>query len=154
MGPAPRRVMTWLAEGLTLQGALVESYARLDARAGAFELLGGVLSVAAYHVTAPQTDSLRVAEYGPPTTIPGGAALIHGSGSFGDALSGSPMVHIHAAFADESGRTHGGHVNPDLSVIGPGGVRALLILAVGFRQVADRQTLFPLFVPFAESPRA
>jgi hypothetical protein len=153
MGPAPRRMMTWLAEGLNLREALVEAYARLGSRAGAFELLGGFLSVAAYHVTGPQTDSQRVAEYGPARMIPGGAMIVHGTGSYGDAMAGSPMVHVHAAFADGAGRTHGGHVNPDLSVIGPGGVRAILMLGAGFRQIADLQTLFPLFVPFAEPPR-
>jgi hypothetical protein len=150
MGLPPRRVMTWLAEGQSLQGALVGAYASLGARAGAFELLGGRLSVAAYHVTGPQTASVRVAEYGPPSIIPGGATIIQATGSYGDSLAGPPMVHIHAAFADESGRAHGGHVNPELCVIGPGGVRAMLTLAVGFRQVADPQTQYSLFFPFAE----
>jgi predicted DNA-binding protein with PD1-like motif len=144
--------MTWLADGQSLHQALVQVYAGLGARAGTFQLLGGHLAVAAYHVTGPQSASVRVAEYGPPTKIPGGATIVHATGSYGEAMTGLPMVHIHAAFADRTGRTHGGHVNPDLCIIGPGGVRAILMLAVGFKQTADKQTQFSLFFPFVESP--
>ena len=151
MGPRPRRAMAWLAGGQTMHAALVQAYTRFGVRAGAFYLLGGRLSTAAYHVAGPQTASARAVEYGPPTLITGGATIIRATGSYGDDLSGSPLLHVHGALADDSGRAHGGHINPDLCIIGPDGVRAIMMLTVGFKQVVDPETHFSLFFPFAEA---
>jgi predicted DNA-binding protein with PD1-like motif len=146
----PRRALAWLPEGLSLHAAVVGAFAAMGAEGGSFELLGGVMAVAAYHVTGP-TESRRVADYGPPTVLSGAVRLIHATGSFGLDLSGVPMVHIHGSFADADGRARGSHVNQHESVIGPGGVRAVLVAGPGYRQIDDRETLFPLFFPFAEA---
>ena len=143
------RALTWLEEGQSLGAAVVQAYARLGVSAGAFDLLGGTLATAAYHVTGPQTDSPRVAEYNDATIMPGPVALIQATGSFGPSLQGEPMVHIHGSFADAAGHARGSHVNPDLSIIGPGGVRALLLWGAGYRQIEDAETLYPLFFPEA-----
>jgi hypothetical protein len=148
---SPRRALAWLAEGQSLHAAVVGAFAALGAEAGSFELLGGMMAVAAYHVTGPQTESRRVAEYGPPTIMSGVVRLIHATGSFGLDLSGVKMVHIHGSFADAAGRPCGSHVNQHESIIGPGGVRAILVAGPGYRQIDDRETLFPLFFPFAEA---
>ena len=151
LSPAPRRALAWLAEGQSLHAAVVGAFAQLGVTAGSFELLGGMMAVAAYHVTGPQTDSKRVAEYGPPTIMSGPVRLIHATGSYGPDLSGVPMVHIHGSFTDAAGQPRGSHVNQQQTIIGAGGVRAILVTGPGFRQIADRETLFPLFFPFAEA---
>jgi hypothetical protein len=48
------------------------------------------------------------------------------------------------------GRAHGGHISPQLCVVGPGGVRAILMLNVGFKQAIDRETRYSLFFPYSE----
>jgi predicted DNA-binding protein with PD1-like motif len=152
VGQRPRRAMAWLPEGQTLHEAVVSAYVRFGARAGAFYLLGGGLSTAAYHVAKPSAGSARVADYGSPIRIEGGATIVRATGSYGDDLSGRPLVHIHGVLAESGGRAHGGHISPDLCMIGPGGVRTIMLLAVGFKQIVDRETRFSLFFPFSEAP--
>jgi hypothetical protein len=151
VAPRPRRALVWLPEGRTLHHALVTAFARFGVRAGALQLLGGELSVAAYHVAVPFTDSVRAADYGPPIELGSGTRLVRATGSYGEDLSGSPLLHIHGVLAEPTGRAHGGHIAPDRSVVGPCGIRAILLLTVGFKQAIDRETRFSLFFPFSET---
>jgi predicted DNA-binding protein with PD1-like motif len=150
VAPRPRRALVWLPEGETLHNSLVSAFARFGVRAGAFQLLGGYLSSAVYHVAVPRDESVRAAEYGPPIQIDGGARLVRATGSYGEDLSGLPLLHIHGVLAEPTGRAYGGHVNPLLCVVGPGGVRANLLLTIGFKQVVDRETRYSLFFPYSE----
>lgn len=147
LAPQQRRAMVWLPQGESLHDALVQAFTSLGALNGAFHLLGGTLAVAAYHVALPQADSRRAVEYGQAILIEGGAEVIRATGSFGQRVEGGPLLHIHGSLADGSGHGHGGHINPELCVAGPGGVRAILMLAVGFNQVSDEETGFSLFFP-------
>jgi predicted DNA-binding protein with PD1-like motif len=151
LAPRPRRALVWLPEGQTLHVALVSAFARFGVRAGALQLLGGLLSEAAYHVAVPSPGSLRAADYGPPIALGSGTRLVRATGSYGEDLSGSPLLHIHGVLAEPTGRGHGGHIAPQRCVVGPGGVRAILLLTVGFRQMIDRETRFSLFFPFSEA---
>src|SRR5205085_1082373 len=81
-------------------------------RAGALQLLGGLLSEAAYHVAVPSPGSLRAADYGPPIALGGGTRLVRATGSYGEGLSGSPLLHIHGVLAEPPGRGHGGLIAP------------------------------------------
>jgi predicted DNA-binding protein with PD1-like motif len=144
-----RRALVWLPEGETLHDALVQAFTSLGARTGAFYLLGGTLAVAAYHVALPQAESSRAVEYGQAILIEGGAGVVRATGSFGQRLEGGPLLHIHGSLADAAGHGHGGHINPELCVAGPGGIRAILMLAVGFNQGIDEETGFSLFFPVA-----
>jgi predicted DNA-binding protein with PD1-like motif len=148
----PRRAMVWLPETRSLYDGLVASFARFDVRAGALQLLGGNFAAAAYHVAFPTPDSVRAAEYGPPIPLAKGTRLIRASGSFGEDLSGRPLLHIHGVLADPTGRVHGGHIAPERCIVGPEGVRAILLLSVGFKQSVDRETGYSLFFPFSEVP--
>jgi hypothetical protein len=150
VAPRPRRALVWLPEGQTLHDSLVSAFARFGVRSGILQLLGGDLSAAVYHVAVPRDDSVRAAEYGPPTRIEGGASVMRATGSYGEDLSGLPLLHIHGVLADATGRAHGGHISPIMCVVGPGGVRAILMLTVGFKQVVDRETRFSLFFPYSE----
>jgi predicted DNA-binding protein with PD1-like motif len=150
VAPRPRRALVWLPEGETLHNSLVSAFARFGVRAGILHLLGGYLSSAVYHVAVPRDDSVRAAEYGPPIRIEGGARLVRASGSYGEDLSGLPLLHIHGALAEPTGKAHGGHISPHMCVVGPGGVRAILMLTVGFKQVIDRETRYSLFFPYSE----
>ena len=152
VGERPRRAMAWLPEGRTLHEAVVPVFRRFGARGGAFYLLGGRLSAARYHVAKPISGSDRIVEYGPPIDIEGGAMVVRITGSYGDDLSGSSLVHMHGVLASAGGRAHGGHISPDVCVVGPGGVRAIVMLTVGFKQVADPETHFPTFFPSSEAP--
>ncbi len=147
LAPRQRRALVWLPEGETLHDALVHAFTALRARSGAFYLLGGMLGVAAYHVALPQAGSERAVEYGQAILIEGGAVVVRATGSFGQRVEGGPLLHIHGSLADAAGRGHGGHINPELCVAGPGGVRAILMLAVGFSQSVDEETGFSLFFP-------
>jgi len=146
----PRRALVWLPEGRTLHDALVTAFARFGVRAGALALLGGELSAAAYHVAVPFPDSPRAADYGPPVQLGSGTRLVRASGSYGEDLSGSPLLHIHGVLAEPSGQAHGGHIAPDRCMVGPAGVRAILLLSVGFKRLVDRETRTSLFFPFSE----
>jgi predicted DNA-binding protein with PD1-like motif len=150
MAPRPRRALVWLKPCRSLHDSLTAAFARFGVRAGAFQLLGGELSTAAYHVAVPRQDSIRAVEYGPPIELAQGARVVRATGSFGEDLSGAPLLHIHGVLAEADGRAHGGHISPGLCIVGPGGVRAILLLTVGFRQVIDRETRFSLFFPFSE----
>jgi predicted DNA-binding protein with PD1-like motif len=148
--PRPRRALVWLPNGQTLHDALVSAFARFGVRSGILQLLGGELSSAVYHVAGPRDDSVRAAEYGPPARIEGGARVMRATGSYGEDLSGLPLLHIHGVLAERTGQAHGGHISPTMCVVGPGGVRAILMLTVGFKQVVDRETRFSLFFPYSE----
>lgn len=150
VSPRPRRALVWLPEGQTLYSSLVSAFARFGVRAGALQLLGGYLSAAVYHVAVPREDSVRAAEYGPPIQIESGARLVRATGSYGEDLSGLPLLHIHGALAEPASRAHGGHLSPQMCIVGPGGVRAILLLTVGFKQVIDRETRYSLFFPYSE----
>jgi predicted DNA-binding protein with PD1-like motif len=150
LSPRPRRALVWLPEGETLHDSLVSAFARFGVRAGIVHLLGGYLSSAVYHVAVPSDASVRAAEYGPPIRIEGGARLVRASGSYGEDLSGLPLLHIHGALAEPIAKAHGGHLSPHMCVVGPGGVRAILMLTVGFKQVIDRETRYSLFFPYSE----
>jgi hypothetical protein len=147
MAIAPRRVLVWLPAAQTLGEALLVAFTAQRATYGAFHLLGGRLDVAAYHVATPHTDSRRAVEYGPASFIEGGAQVVRATGSFGPTLEGGSLLHIHGSLADLQGHGHGGHLNPDRCVIGSPGVRAILMLAVGFSQVDDEETGFRIFFP-------
>ena len=150
-GDRPRRAMAWLPEGKTLHDAVVPIYMHFGARAGALYLLGGTLSTATYHVAEPPSDGVRVCGYSAPIRIEGGATIVRATGSYGDDLAGRPLLHVHGVLAEPGGRAHGGHISPDLCVVGPGGVRALMLLTVGFKQVIDRETRFSIFFPVSEA---
>jgi predicted DNA-binding protein with PD1-like motif len=150
VAPRPRRALVWLPADQSLHDSLVSAFARFGVRSGILQLLGGELSTAVYHVAIPKHDSVRVAEYGPPISIEGGASVMRATGSYGEDLSGLPLLHIHGVLAERNGRAHGGHISPNMCVVGPGGVRAILMLTIGFKQVVDRETRFSLFFPYSE----
>jgi predicted DNA-binding protein with PD1-like motif len=146
--------MLWLPEGRTLYEALVAAFARFGVRAGALQLLGGDLSAAAYHMAVPMPDSERAADYGPPVQLKGITRLVRATGSYGEDLAGRPLLHIHGVLAEADGRAHGGHIAPERCVVGAHGVRAILLLSVGFKQAVDRETRYSLFFPFGEGIHA
>ena len=148
--PRPRRALVWLPEGRTLYEALVGAFGQFGVRAGVLQLFGGALAAAVYHTANPDPDSKRAVEYGPPIQLDGGTRLVRATGSYGEDLAGRPLVHLHGVLAEADGRPHGGHLAPDRCVVGPSGVRALLLLSVGFKQAVDPETRFSIFFPFAE----
>ena len=89
----------------------------------------------------------RAADYGPPVQLGSGTRLVRASGSYGEDLSGSPLLHIHGVLAEPSGQAHGGHPVLDRCMVGPAGVRAILLLSVGFKRLVDRETRTSLFFP-------
>lgn len=151
VAPRPRRALVWLPEAWTLHDSVVAAFAHFGVRAGAFQLLGGELSAAAYHVAVPLPNSNRAAEYGPPIPLGSGVRIVRATGSYGEDLAGNHLLHVHGVLAEPTGRGHGGHIASDLCMIGPGGVRAILLLTVGFKQITDNETRYSLFFPFSEA---
>ncbi|WP_395943879.1 PCC domain-containing protein [Brevundimonas sp.] len=151
VGEHSRQSLGSIHEGETIQVGVERLFAALGEVAGGFRLIGGRLDQAFYHVAKPRDDSPRAVEYGAPIQIEGGAAVVAASGSFGPSLSGKPLLHLHGALADDQGRGHGGHLNVEQCVAGPGGVRVHLMTGSGFRQAADPETRFSTFFPVSES---
>ncbi|WP_292022248.1 MULTISPECIES: PCC domain-containing protein [unclassified Brevundimonas] len=149
-GDQSRQSLGSIREGETLQAGIERLFAALGESFGGFRLIGGRLSQAHYHVAKPRADSERAVEYGAAIQIEGGAAVVAASGSFGPSVSGAPLLHLHGALADDQGRGHGGHLNVDRCVAGPGGVRVHLMTGSGFRQAADPETRFSTFFPVSE----
>jgi len=148
-----QHVLAYLPAGQTLYESLVTLFEAHGARHGAFELLGGDLSTALYMTSVPNPGGLQVATYGPKTVV-GPAVLVRATGSYGPDLAGKPMMHVHGILAENwtDGRAHAGHLVPDSCVVGPRRVRALLTIGVGFAQIADAETAFPLLFPVAAAP--
>jgi predicted DNA-binding protein with PD1-like motif len=140
-----------IREGESLKIGIERLFAQAGATTGAFRLIGGRLAEACYHVATPREGSARAVEYGAPIPIEGGALVIAASGSFGSAVSGEPLLHLHGALSDKDGRAHGGHLNVDGCIAGPDGVRVHLLTGAGFRQAADPETHFSTFFPIAEA---
>lgn len=149
-GEQSRQTLGYVHEGESLQTGIERLFATLGERFGGFRLIGGRLDEAYYHVAKPREDSVRAVEYGAPIHIEGGAAVIAASGSFGPSVSGQPLLHLHGALADDQGRGHGGHLNVERCIAGPGGVRVHLMTGSGFRQAADPETRFSTFFPVSE----
>jgi predicted DNA-binding protein with PD1-like motif len=150
-GDQSRQSLGFIREGETIQVGVERLFAALGESFGGFRLIGGRLSEAYYHVATPRADSDRAVEYGAPIHIEGGADVVASSGSFGPSLSGKPLLHLHGALADDQGRGHGGHLNVEQCVAGPGGIRVHLMTGSGFRQAADPETRFSTFFPVSES---
>lgn len=136
-GPA-RRARLVLAPGMTMIDAVAAALAALTWASATLLILGGPMRRAVFTCSVLTPGGPRWIDYGPQRDI-GACWLAMGSATFGPALDGGPALHCHAMLADAAAAAQGGHLVPDLSVIGDGGLvaHATGSATAGFRMIRD-----------------
>ena len=146
-GPA-RHARLVLAPLLPLIEAVTEAMAALSWPSATLLILGGPMARAVYHTSVLTPDGPRWIDYGPGRAISAPAWLVMGSATFGPGLDGPPALHCHAVLAGPEGPV-GGHLSPELCIIGPDGLAAHATSAAsaGFRVQRDPASGFDLLTP-------
>ena len=145
-GPA-RRARVVLPPGRTLIEAVSAAMADLSWPSATLLLLGGAMARAVYHTSVLTPGGPRWIDYGPPREVAAPAWLVMGSATFGSGPDGTPAIHCHAVLAGADG-VFGGHLSPDLCVMGPGIVAHATSAPNGsFRVMRDEDTGFDLLTP-------
>ncbi|OYX14967.1 MAG: hypothetical protein B7Z15_02170 [Rhizobiales bacterium 32-66-8] len=117
--------------------------------AASLVLVGGTFARLAYCIAALNPDGPQVARYSDPILAQGPIGLIGANATYGADLDGSPMIHCHALFCDDTGRVFGGHVLPETAIVG---ATAPQVLARAFPGPAiarryDPETMMAIFHP-------
>jgi hypothetical protein len=143
-----RHARVVLAPGLPLIEAVTKAMAALSWPSATLLILGGPMTRAVYYTSALTPDGPRWIDYGPAHTIPGPAWLVMGSATFGPGLDSRPTIHCHAVLSGSEGCV-GGHLSPELCIIGPEGLTAHATSAAsaGFRVQRDPASGFDLLTP-------
>ena len=145
-----RHVRITLPPGATLYDGLVRPLADLGIRNAAINLLGGEFERLVFCVAPPDPTGRVAAAYTDPIDVSGGY-LLEANATLGSTEAGHPLVHCHAGLRDASGRLAGGHLLPNICVVGNGGLTALAVSLDGFevRVGHDPETTLSLFLPMA-----
>jgi predicted DNA-binding protein with PD1-like motif len=109
------------------------------------------LHLAPFHYVRPalSTTPAHAAYYSDTFELPEGARLQIGNATYG-RRDGQPFMHCHAVWTDPDGKTRGGHVLPDRSIVAaPTRVRAWGLSSVAMQSDPDAETGFTLFRPVA-----
>jgi len=148
-----RHVRLALQPGLTLFEALVRPLAAMGIHNASTTILGGVFSELHFCVAPPDPTGRAVIAYTQPISA-GRCTLIFGNATMGKDTRGQPLVHCHAALRTETGEVRGGHVVPQLAVVGSDPIPVLVTSLEGFelRVSFDNETNIPLLQPNTELP--
>lgn len=146
-GPA-RHARVVLAPGLTLMQAVSGAMAGLGWASATLLILGGPMARAVYHTSMLTPGGPRWIDYGPPREIAGAPWLVMGSATFGPGLDKGDALHCHAMLTGGTALV-GGHLSPQLCVLGPEGLvaHATSAAAAGFRVLHDQASGFDLLTP-------
>ena len=146
---AARHARLELAAGQSMLTAVTAEMARLGWESATLLILGGSMATALYHTSVLTPGGARWIDYGPAQAVADPAWLVMASATFGRGLDGSPALHCHAVLSG-GGRVAGGHLAPDRSVIGRGGLvaHATSAAGAGFR-VMRNASGFDLLTPAA-----
>lgn len=144
-----------LDSGLSLYQALFQVLDAAGISAASLSLFGGGFKTLVFTTGAIETrpDSARQANY---TTIRDwtGCALLYGAGTAGIDPHASPLFHCHAVFSDATGRTFGGHLFPEKSILS----EPVIAHVTGhpglvIKQSFDPETHHSVFQPVVEPAR-
>ncbi len=138
-----------LVAGTELHAGLVRAVTSLGLGQAAVSLIAGSFDRFSYLTGQPDASGARLATYGAPTSPPPPVTLIGANALIGSDGEGAPLLHCHAVVVDADGRVHGGHLPPDLCVIGEEGLTAhvLGLTKGGFAVAYDPETNYPIFHP-------
>jgi predicted DNA-binding protein with PD1-like motif len=155
--PAPERIQ-WvegrgraftftLEAGLPLLEAARRGFAAEGFSSGALNIVGGALGPFAYVMPALSKTGANAAFYSDVFRPAGVTRLKIGAMTFG-ARDGAPFFHCHALWTEADGRSNGGHILPEETVVAEAfEVAAFGIDGAMFMAEPDPETNFKLFGP-------
>ena len=155
--PAPERIQ-WveargraftfmLAAGLPLLEAARQGFAAAGFAGGTLNIRGGALGPFAYVMPALSRNGANAAFYSDVFRPAGVTRLRIGAMTLG-ARDGAPFFHCHALWTEADGRSNGGHILPEETVVAePFEVAAFGIDGALFTAEPDPETNFKLFGP-------
>src|ERR1700761_4243105 len=134
-----------LPAGLPLLEAVRRGFAAQGFASGALNFEAGALGPFAYVMPALSRDGANAAFYSDIYRPAGVTRLKLGAMTLG-SRDGAPFFHCHALWTEADGRTGGGHILPEETVVAePFVVAAFGIDGAAFVAEADRETNFRLF---------
>ncbi len=139
----------YLPAGVDLLDTLLKELTLRGIANATAQLIAGEFDYMQYLTGGPDPTGHRVATYGAPTHVSGGASLVSGNVICGLAPDGLPSVHCHAVVVDGQGQLHGGHLPPGTSKLGAAGAVALVTSYTrsGFKVTVDAETNYSVFEP-------
>lgn len=147
-----KRFAMTLRPGLTLLEAVRRSFAAAGFTSGVVKVDGVALQPFAYVMPALTTTTDHAAFYSEIYRPSGVARLQVGAMTFGER-DGAPFFHCHALWTDGEGKTSGGHILPDETMVAEEiTVEAVGIDGAGFAAYVDDETHFKLFGPNPVEP--
>src|ERR1700726_760162 len=159
--PAPERIQ-WaeargrafaftLEAGLPLLEAARRGFAAEGFAGGTLNIAGGVLGRLAYVMPALSKSGEHAAFYSDTFRPAGITRLKMGAMTLG-SRDGAPFFHCHALWTEADGRTGGGHILPEETVVAePFEVEAFGLDGAEFTAEPDPETNFKLFGPVASA---
>jgi predicted DNA-binding protein with PD1-like motif len=159
--PAPERIQ-WvegrgraftftLEAGLPLLEAARQGFAAAGFASGTLNIKGGALGPFAYVMPALSKTGANAAFYSDTFRPDGVSRLKIGAMTFG-ARDGAPFFHCHALWLEADGRSNGGHILPEETIVAePFEVEAFGIDGALFTAEPDPETNFKLFGPVASA---
>jgi predicted DNA-binding protein with PD1-like motif len=146
-----RHIRLALQPGWSLFDAMVKPLAEIGVRNASTTILGGFFADLYYCVAPPDPSHKAVIAYTQPIRA-GRTYMIFGNATLGRSAQGKPLVHCHAAIRTEDGRTKGGHILPDSSIVGSEPIPVLVTSLDGFelRETYDPETNISLLQPREE----
>ncbi|MBA2414102.1 MAG: DUF296 domain-containing protein [Burkholderiaceae bacterium] len=143
-----RHIRLTLSPGLSLFDALVKPLAQIGVKNASTTILGGFFEELHFCVAPADPTKQAVAAYTQPIYA-GRTYMIFGNATLGKDMNGEPLVHCHAAIRAEDGRTRGGHILTQQSIVGADPIPVLVTSLDGFelRVTFDPETNIPVFQP-------
>ena len=147
-----RHIRLRLEPGQSLFDAIVAPLALYGITSASTTILGGLFETLSYCVAPPDPTGRAVIAYSQP--IPAGQSyMIFGNATLGVSSQGKPLVHCHATIRTSEGLYRGGHILPEVAIVGPEPISVLVTGFSGFslRQSFDPETNIPLLQPFRDT---
>ena len=136
-----------LEEGRTFLHAVTTPLVERGFQAAALRIVDAGWEPLVYALPALAEDRGRVFRYSDPITARGGARIEMARAIFG-WRDDAPFTHCHGIWIEGDGRTRGGHVLPEKTIIVKGGeAHGIGLKDVRIRADLDRETGFTLFHP-------
>jgi predicted DNA-binding protein with PD1-like motif len=147
------RAFTFTVEaGLPLLEAARRGFAAEGFSGGVLNIASGALAPFAYVMPALSTTPANAAFYSD-TFRPAGVTLLTTATMTLGVRDGAPFFHCHGLWTEQGGRTGGGHILPEETIVAePFVVDAFGIDGAVFAAEPDDETNFKLFGPIASPP--
>jgi hypothetical protein len=138
-----------LEDGETFLEAVTTPLLERGFQSAALRIVGTIWEPLVYALPALAEETGRVFRYSDPITAKGGARIEMARAIFG-WRDEAPFTHCHGIWIEGDGRTRGGHVLPEKTIVVKGGeARGIGLKDVTIRADLDLETGFTLFHPVA-----